>query len=1048
MANRPWRMRVQYSTYVNKEKVQRPALHSQSIERVYKSTKTEDRMPTVILGLSITCSTNHKVAATMATNQTVPWPGADQPSAGVVSSQRRAFGDARARLENTAKQNANTKPGASDGAQKENMSTTKKSASEPLSSRRSNAGSSGGESVVAKFGAMYGGTTVTTPSGKSANDKENAAMSSNQEDTTEKSSAKNNNNGSSTSSVASSSNPVASPKFQSLRDAFQKRSDLSVAGGVGASAVMPSLSDGFTNNNKSNGARSKSTGRPSTAAAASSSNASRRASREQRSKSAIRPSRGSIEVYDENIQDENHNTKQANDAAKDAAPGTAGFASPQVLVSKSKIQKMKQSNVRLKSEAWEKGVRLQHTQSALYDLKRENEELRNSNTSDSTKPSTVARQSSASSVASNTTNASANSEVESVRLRLQNKELKSEVASLRATTSAESSSSEVQRLKAHLKGAAGTGELYNKLRRNLEGQADKLQAQLDAEMKKSRSLERQIDEMRASPSSKNDTESTAANKMPSGTNKRERELQKDLSTAMFDLAAKDKEISKLQADLKKATNVVQYDNANDMVANDPVRRRDAEIRSLRQSLNDFKALHSDCDVKTELLSEKETKLQESHARAEELERSLEEARNSLVMLQNESARQLEKTLKAKEQNTMQQWSAYKKQETMLREEIASRDEELDETGADIRLLESKLEEAEHLVAATVERVDGLKAELSRKDAVAEKANEAMEMLQAKLSIAETNSAAAEKTISDMENQLSVLEGQKQEILDGLEKSAEQIDQLNKTIQDREVELAAAKDEVLREIAEGNSQNKVLYDSLQQSSERVTELQKTLKDKDEEIATLQKHLSESDENYKSLQKFMERGTEQIEVLEAELEKKEGIEQKYKSLQVKYEEVVVTLERSSKESLENSTKMGDLLESKEKELAEMREELDVAEAQAEEAHEYQATIEELEDKLSLSEKMVAERENRIDTLEETVEEQEQQMQEHCERITASAREMQTVLEDASIRQSTLEKALTELDADLQESNKLNEEHEATIKVCYLFIVDCFMFLDFSH
>ena len=597
---------------------------------------------------------------------TVSWPGADQPSAGIVSSQRRAFGDARARLENASKQNANAnKPGASDGAgaQKENMSTTKKTAPEPLSSRRSNAGSSGGESIVAKFGAMYGGTG-TTPGGKSgASDKENATTvsSSNQEDTTEKSSAKVvNTNGSGTSSVASSSsNPVTSPKFQSLRDAFQKRSDSSAAGGVGASAVMPSLSDGFTtNNNTSNGARSKSTGRPSTAAAASSSNASRRASREQRSKSSIRPSRGSIEVYDENIQGENHNNKQANDAAKeDAATGTAGFASPQVLVSKSKIQKMKQSNVRLKSEAWEKGVRLQQTQSALYDLKRENEELR-SNTSDSTKPSTVARQSSASSVASSATNASANSEVESVRLRLQNKELKSEVASLRATASAESSSSEIQRLKADLKaaraeldavkGAAGTGEMYNKLRRNLEGQADKLQAQLDAEMKKSRSLERQIDEMRASPSSNDNTESTAANKMPSSNNKRERELQKDLSTAMFDLASKDKEISKLQADLKKATNVVQYDNANDMFANDPVRRRDAEIRSLRQSLNDFKALHSDCDVKTELLSEKEAKLQESHARAEELERSLEEARNSLVMLQNESARQLEKALKAKE----------------------------------------------------------------------------------------------------------------------------------------------------------------------------------------------------------------------------------------------------------------------------------------------------------------------------------------------------------------------------------------------------------------
>ena len=62
----------------------------------------------------------------------------------------------------------------------------------------------------------------------------------------------------------------------------------------------------------------------------------------------------------------------------------------------------------------------------------------------------------------------------------------------------------------------------------------------------------------------------------------------------------------------------------------------------------------------------------------------------------------------------------------------------------------------------------------------------------------------------------------------------------------------------------------------------------------------------------------------------------------------------------------------------------------------------------------------------------------MQAHCERITASAREMKTVLEDADARQSTLEKALTELDGDLQESNKLNDDHEATIKVCVCIVV----------
>jgi len=314
----------------------------------------------------------------------------------------------------------------------------------------------------------------------------------------------------------------------------------------------------------------------------------------------------------------------------------------------------------------------------------------------------------------------------------------------------------------------------------------------------------------------------------------------------------------------------------------------------------------------------------------------------------------------------------------------------------------------------------------------------MEMLQAKLSIADTNSVMAEKTIGDLEHQLSVLEGQKIEILDGLEKSAEQIDELNKTIQNRESEVAAAKEQILKEIADGKSQNKVLYDSLQQSAERVTELQKTLKDKDDEIVTLKQKLAENDGNYQSLLKFMERGTEQIEILEAELQKKESIEQNYKALQAKYEDAVVTLERSSQESLENSTKMGELLESKEKELAQLQEEFNVAKSRAEEADGYQAAIEKMAEKLSLSEKMIAERENRIGTLEETVEEQEQQMQEHCERITASAREMKTVLEDADARQSTLEKALTELDGDLQESNKLNDDHEATIKVCIYIVV----------
>ena len=887
----------------------------------------------------------------MTTTNQVPWPtaaGDALPPAGTVSSQRRAFGDARARLENATKQNANTgKSSDNNLPTKEKMSTATSasdagSISKPLSSRRSNAGSSSGESIVAKFGAMYGGTT--TPGGKSSNssnnnaaDKENA--SSDHQDTEKSSSAEATAGTSSAGYNSNSRNPVTSPKFQSLRDAFQKRSDSS-AGGPGA--VIPSLSDGFGGNNNSNnsngngnGGRSKSTGRPA-AAASSSGNSTRRAARESRSKSTIRPSRGSgVEVYDEGINDDdnNNNNNNINNATNDDAATTpadaAEFASPQVRVSKSKMQKMKQSNVRLKSEAWEKGVRLHQTQSALYDLKKENDELRSSNNSSAAStPSAAARQS-----------------------------------------------------------------------------------------------------------------STAANQWSD--KKKQQELQNDLSAAMSDLAAKNKEISKLQANLKKATAVAQYDNVNN--GDDPIRRREVEIQSLRKSLNDFKSLHSDCEFKTELLTEKEAKLQESqeaiqaaNARAEELERCLAEARNSMVLLQNESTRHLEKSLKAKEQDTMQRWSVYKKQEAKLQEEIASRDEELDDTRADIRLLESKLEEAEHLVAATVERVDGLKAELSRKDAVAEKTNEAMEMLQAKLSIADTNSVVAEKTISDLEYQLSILEGQKSEILDGLEKSAEQIDELNKTIQNRETEVAAAKEQILKEIADGKSQNRVLYDSLQQSSERVTELQKTLKDKDDEIVTLKQKVVENDGNYKSLLKFMERGTEQIEILEAELQKKESIEQNYKALQAKYEDAVVTLERSSQESLANSTKMGELLESKEKELTQLQEEFNVAKSRAEDADEYQAAIEKMAEKLSLSEKMIAERENRIGTLEETVEEQEQQMQEHCERITASAREMKTVLEDADARQSTLEKALTELDGDLQESNKLNDDHEATIKVCVCIVV----------
>ena len=944
----------------------------------------------------------------MTTTNQVPWPtaaGDAQPSAGTVSSQRRAFGDARARLENSVKQNANTgnKPSDNNLPTKEKMSTATSASdagiSKPLSSRRSNAGSSGGESIVAKFGAIYGGTT--TPSGKSSNSSNNNAadkenVSSDHQDTEKSSSAEASAGTSSAGSNTNSNsrNAVTSPKFQSLRDAFQKRSDSS-AGGPGA--VIPSLSDGFGGNNNSNnsngngnGGRSKSTGRPA-AASSSSGNSTRRATRESRSKSTIRPSRGSgVEVYDEGINDDNNNTNNAtNDDAATTPADAAEFASPQVRVSKSKMQKMKQSNVRLKSEAWEKGVRLHQTQSALYDLKKENEELRStSNGSAASTPSAAARQSSTSSVASNAT---------------------------------ESSSS-------------GQEEMYSKLRRNLEGQADTLQAQLDAEVKKSRSLERQIDEMRAT--------STAANQWSD--KKKQQELQNDLSAAISDLAAKNKEISKLQANLKKAAAVAQYDNVNN--GDDSIhRRREVEIQSLRKSLNDFKSLHSDCDLKTELLTEKEAKLQESqeaiqaaNARAEELERCLAEARNSMVLLQNESTRHLEKSLKAKEQDTMQRWSVYKKQEAKLQEEIAGRDEELDDTRADVRLLESKLEEAEHLVAATVERVDGLKAELSRKDDVAEKANEAMEMLQAKLSIADTNSVMAEKTIGDLEYQLSILDGQKSEILDGLEKSAEQIDELNKTIQNRETEVAAAKEQILKEIADGKSQNRVLYDSLQQSSERVTELQKTLKDKDDEIVTLKQKLVENDGNYKSLLKFMERGTEQIEVLEGELQKKESIEQNYKALQAKYEDAVVTLERSSQESLENSTKMGEVLESKEKELTQLQEEFNVAKSRAEDADEYQAAIEKMAEKLSLSEKMIAERENRIGTLEETVEEQEQQMQAHCERITASAREMKTVLEDADARQSTLEKALTELDGDLQESNKLNDDHEATIKVCVCIVV----------
>ena len=506
----------------------------------------------------------------MTTTNQVPWPtaaGDAQPSAGTVSSQRRAFGDARARLENSVKQNANTgnKPSDNNLPTKEKMSTATSASdagiSKPLSSRRSNAGSSGGESIVAKFGAIYGGTT--TPSGKSSNssnnnaaDKENA--SSDHQDTEKSSSAEASAGTSSAGSASTSRNPVTSPKFQSLRDAFQKRSDSS-AGGPGA--VIPSLSDGFGGNNNSNnsngngnGGRSKSTGRPA-AAASSSGNSTRRAARESRSKSTIRPSRGSgVEVYDEGINDDNNNNTNnaTNDDAATTPADAAEFASPQVRVSKSKMQKMKQSNVRLKSEAWEKGVRLHQTQSALYDLKKENEELRStSNGSAASTPSAAARQSSTSSVASNAT---------------------------------ESSSS-------------GQEEMYSKLRRNLEGQADTLQAQLDAEVKKSRSLERQIDEMRAT--------STAANQWSD--KKKQHELQNDLSAAISDLAAKNKEISKLQANLKKAAAVAQYDNVNN--GDDSIhRRREVEIQSLRKSLNDFKSLHSDCDLKTELLTEKEAKL--------------------------------------------------------------------------------------------------------------------------------------------------------------------------------------------------------------------------------------------------------------------------------------------------------------------------------------------------------------------------------------------------------------------------------------------------------
>ena len=1005
----------------------------------------------------------------MASTVPLPTGGGGQPQ----PQQRRAFADARARAENAASA-ANSDVSSSSIAT--NKSTVSSINSGPGKSKfggsKRKSDSSG---VVAKFGAMYGGTTGSNKeNGGNMADKENVDDGE-QKDTTAKKSV---------TSRVSTAPPVMSPKFSSLRDAFQKRYE-STSGddeSNGERAGAPTLSDGFKMQQPS-------------------SNASRRASRVHHSKSSS-SSRGSIEVYDEKIPTENTASSKSSSCSNENTCGNNLITSPQVTVSKSKLKEMKKTNVRLKSEAWEKGVRLQQTQSALYDLKKENDELKTfrkmeqtSNSDDkavqaheaadnmssatsTTVASTVSIGTSpmppvklrslgigtvnkTSTVSTNTpplNNVSrsssvasdANSEVESVRLRLQNKELKSEVASLRATVAmadmavsdnAESKSREVERLKAELqstrakldsvKGAAGQEEMYGKLRKNLEAQADTLQNQLDAEKRKCRELERAVDELKAA---NKDSSSGARGTKPSNPAK-EQKLRKDLSAAMSDIASKDDQIKRLQAELKAATSIVQRDP--DIA--DPIHHRDAEIESLRRTLNEFKSLHSDCDVKSSMLAEQEAKLKsseraihEANNRVAELEHLLQQSRNNIMLLQNESTRHLEKSIKAKEQSAMQQWTAYKKQEAALRAEIASRDEELDEERKDIMLLESKLEEAEQLITATVERLDGLKAELGNKDAQLEEAGQVVDMLEAKLSIADTNAVVSDKAIGDLEHRITVLEGQKMEILGGLEKSATQIDELNQIVAAKDSEIAAAKEQLEKEITEGKGQSKVLYDSLQQSAERVSELQKATKEKDAEIECLKEQLIESDNNYESLQKFMKRGTEQIEGLEAELKKKEAVEADYKTLQAKYEEAVNSLEKSSKDAVENSAKLRGLLEAKEKELQDMRKELDAAKLIAEDVHEYQSLVEELEDKVSLQDKMIAERETRIGTLEETVEEQEEQMQQHCDRITASAREMQTVLEDAGNRQSTLEKALTELDAELQESNKLNEEHEATIKV----------------
>mmetsp|Transcript_37307 Transcript_37307/g.81763 ORF Transcript_37307/g.81763 Transcript_37307/m.81763 type:complete len:1382 (-) Transcript_37307:2269-6414(-) len=993
---------------------------------------------------------------------TVPWPTGSGGQPQAQQPQRRAFADARARAENAS--SAANSDISSSSTNKSSAGSSSSGPTKSFGSKRSD-----GSSVVAKFGAMYGGTTSSNKENGNMADKENGSgnNAAEQKDTVAKQPV--------TSRVAgSSAPPVMSPKFSSLRDAFQKRNQETTGGsGDGANAANagpPSLSDGFNKQQQQQQQPSN--------------NASRRAARDLRSKSSSSKSRGSIEVYDENIPSEKTASKSGSTNVEDP------ITSPQVTVSRSKLKDMKKSNVRLKSEAWEKGVRLQQTQSALYDLQKENEELKtfrkveqgsnsddkavqsepaanapttasvgtspmppvklrslgvgtvnNANTASTNtpplngKPNNVSR---SSSVASDS-----NSEVESVRLRLQNKELKSEISSLRTTVAmadmavsdnAESNSREVQRLRAELqstraeldavKGAAGQGEMYGKLRKNLEAQADTLQSQLDAEKRKSRGLERTVDELKVTKS--------GASKDTSNRGK-EMKLRKDLSVAMSDIASKEKQIKTLQAELKAATSVVPRD-ANGA---DPVRQRDAEIESLRRTFNEFKSLHADCDVKGSMLAEQEEKLKSSEKeiraandRATELQQLLEQSRNNLMLLQNESTRHMEKSIKAKEQSAMKQWTAYKKQEAVLREEIAGRDEELDETRRDVALLESKLEEAEHLITATVERVDALKAELGDKNAQLEEAAQAVEMLDAKLSIADTNAVVSEKMIGDLEHQLTVLEGQKMEILNGLEGSAAQIDELNKVVATKDSEIAAAKQQLEKEVTEGKSQNKVLYGSLQQSADRVSELQQATKEKDSEIATLKERVAESDNNYETLQRFMKRGTEQIEDLENELQKKDGVEKDYKILQAKYEEAVNSLEKSSKEAVENSAKMRGLLETKEKELQDMRKELDASKLIAEDAHEYQSLVEELEEKVALQEKMIAERETRIGNLEETVDEQEEQMQQHCDRITASAREMQTVLEDAGTRQSTLEKALTELDAELEESNKRNEEHEATI------------------